>query len=1176
MTAGGISSRRIVLFLKRGLLVLTSLLLIGCVAFFLYFLTLDQEDYKNFIINNISDKSGVALEITGDVTVDVSLVSSLQISDANIRSQDGAFVADIRYFKTEISLLSLLVNSPFFEDISLQDVAINIRPIQSGAGAFQVSSLKDVEWIFYRIKQANINKLNIIYHDLNDKALVDFDLYKATLSQASEDSPLVLQGNGRINNEDMEISGEFGSLSPRVLFSKNYPVFLRVSRQKAYVEIKGTIDGVRTGSGISLTLESSFQELGDLASIWSDEAMLLGQFDAKAAIKGDFPELTIAEINARLNHSALVNVRLSGEIPDVTKMEDQQLKLAGFIKDSKILKSIFPNDFPLLSEVQVSSNIAIGNKLVFNDVDLRGKDDNGLQIILKGKTSVVFSSPDQPFRDMELFAEVTSPTSRQSEYFIIEGWPEMGRSHIRATLISPSDKYLGIKDIDIEQGSNDFGMTIKGEIGQALLTEDPNTGIELDFAIFSSSTANIAKAFDLSLPEFGKTSLTGHFSGSKLSSTVDDINLSTTNKKHTKLGVIGKLKFDSFENPHPLKSAELKLKLNSPGIANVGDIMDVVTPNLGAFDLTADLTGSGNVLMAKNVTAQIGEPGKQHLMLNGVIANILVNKPGSFSGVNLVGRMNVSSTNQVVKELLFESIDNFGPLQGAFKASGSYEKLAFTELDFSLGQQQGLFTTATGTIPLVALRPDIKIKDIKVELKSAAKSSNSLTSLFDLSIPEMGRIKASANLEIKNKKVGLHNLKVQIGSSDTFWFQAQGVIDEITRDTLIELDSRLEIPDVARLGKEWTDSLPDIKSLSAVGEIKSDGEIGFYTGQINVGQTKITSNFSGSLRKELRSVQGKIYIPELYLADFGISPDKEKKKKEEKGDKKSHFFSREAIDMDKLKALDIQINLDIDGVIGSEYSIDAVDIGLAINNGYVKIDPGSVVYEGGSVNFSGYITNDDNPIYDFQAEGNDIIVGDALSQFGFLNLKKGTANIFIDLDSHGKSPYEVASNLNGKIGVVIENAQVLRKDLNLLAVDLVGWVVDTSTTRSEYANIDCAIFRADVKDGKLESSTLYSDSYYMTLGGNVSIDFKKEEIDMILLPKQKQKLWSSVTPVKIKGPLVDPSISAIPYETAAMEYPGYVLIPQIYIPAQILGYMFRTMTKDDTKRDSPCLHAEAG
>jgi hypothetical protein len=78
-----------------------------------------------------------------------------------------------------------------------------------------------------------------------------------------------------------------------------------------------------------------------------------------------------------------------------------------------------------------------------------------------------------------------------------------------------------------------------------------------------------------------------------------------------------------------------------------------------------------------------------------------------------------------------------------------------------------------------------------------------------------------------------------------------------------------------------------------------------------------------------------------------------------------------------------------------------------------------------------------------------------------------------------------------------------------------------------------------------------------------------ELIDITLLPRKK-KLFTSVTPVKIRGDLRNPTISAIPARAASKEIAAFTLVPQIYLPVRALGYLY-SMISTDTGPKSECL-----
>ena len=68
---------------------------------------------------------------------------------------------------------------------------------------------------------------------------------------------------------------------------------------------------------------------------------------------------------------------------------------------------------------------------------------------------------------------------------------------------------------------------------------------------------------------------------------------------------------------------------------------------------------------------------------------------------------------------------------------------------------------------------------------------------------------------------------------------------------------------------------------------------------------------------------------------------------------------------------------------------------------------------------------------------------------------------------------------------------------------------------------------------------------------------------MVLLPTQKNTVFSKMSPVNIKGPLADPEVHAIPAEAAATKTGALVLVPVVAFPVMLFEKLFGGFGGDD-------------
>ena len=182
---------------------------------------------------------------------------------------------------------------------------------------------------------------------------------------------------------------------------------------------------------------------------------------------------------------------------------------------------------------------------------------------------------------------------------------------------------------------------------------------------------------------------------------------------------------------------------------------------------------------------------------------------------------------------------------------------------------------------------------------------------------------------------------------------------------------------------------------------------------------------------------------------------------------------------------------------GTQYNIDAVKINSSLKNGHLIIGPASIVFKKGLLTFLADLNAQDELKLSTNITAKDIDVGSIVKEITERVPVEGTANLFIDLNSQGRSPHELASHLDGKVELIAENAIVLQRHIDLLLVDLVGWALTSTAKSLERTSIDCTIVRFSIENGLLESNALFATGPSIALGGKATIDLSKETIDMI-------------------------------------------------------------------------------
>jgi len=134
--------------------------------------------------------------------------------------------------------------------------------------------------------------------------------------------------------------------------------------------------------------------------------------------------------------------------------------------------------------------------------------------------------------------------------------------------------------------------------------------------------------------------------------------------------------------------------------------------------------------------------------------------------------------------------------------------------------------------------------------------------------------------------------------------------------------------------------------------------------------------------------------------------------------------------------------------------------------------------------------------------------------------------------------------------------------------------MSTTLRKNKYADLNCVVAKFEATDGKIKSTVLIADGPNLSLGGSIRLNLGKETMKIVILPKRKRRLFSSVSPVTIKGPMRDPHVEAIPKKAAIQEIGAMALVPYVYVPLKLLGNLW-SIVDDGDESGHGCASIEA-
>jgi hypothetical protein len=435
---------------------------------------------------------------------------------------------------------------------------------------------------------------------------------------------------------------------------------------------------------------------------------------------------------------------------------------------------------------------------------------------------------------------------------------------------------------------------------------------------------------------------------------------------------------------------------------------------------------------------------------------------------------------------------------------------------------------------------------------------------------DLGNIRGKFSLSDLDGSFGLETINAEIHDSNFFTLKVNGQFDDFGQRDEIDLETELDIPNVKRLANALGLETNIPGNLKFKGRVSGDDESFNADGVGALGKTKLVGQMSGRLVDDRPVLKAKITSPLLHLADLGFQPVAVEPKKVAPTTNSNvapePVFSREPMDFEALKTLDLSLDVLFEDVIGVSTSVDTITGHVELKNGKLTLAPFNMNFVGGRMNAELSIdAQAAPPAFGLSITADDINLGNFLAQTQVDVPLEGDLHLVADLAATGNTAHEIAASLEGNIDLAVENGYVKSGLLRLSTTNPVTWMF-TKSARKGYSQLNCLIMRFDTKAGRANSSVLIIDTPNSLVTGTGFIELGEEQLALEFSPTAKRRrLIPLSTPFTITGPLANPNINV-----GALGMGARVTSEVVLSPVNLFGSLFQ-MFSSESEADSPCL-----
>lgn len=1087
-----------------GLLVIFAVLL----SFF------DDDDYRVAIIWGVEHFLDSTLEIKGPFSVSFGKEFEIAAGEVYLKANDGSYELSVGEFSGRQQLGSYLkTGTCWIKFLTLIDVRVDITEQQPS----EESWLENFSIPPIIIEKVDIQNITVAYLQRDRSEPDTFTLSELIIDDSLNQGPVKVYGAGTLASHSFTLEGTLGALSKIHDYSQIYPIDLSLSSDTLEATISGGISDPVTGQGIELQLEINDSHFGSVLQFFDSALPKLDKLHLAAGISGDIsaPRLDSVVVSLDGIEAGSLEAKVQGAVGNLVLMEGLHLDVSLKVPDLTGLSASGLSALGLFEE-PINKGILALDSVEFNgrltgDFAALGLDNVAMNV--KGLNGV----------ELNLQGAVDNVVS-------------MNGLHVDVSLKAPN--LTGLSTLD-------------------LLGEEP---------------------VNEKLLALGPVNLNGTLTGDLTALRLDNAALSLKGVEGIEVKLQG-----TVGNLVSMKALQLDVSLTAPNLMGLSylNLLGEKPVNeellaLGPVDLSGKLTGditaprldsavmtlNGRNAIAAKAQGSIGNLAS----MQGMHLNVGITAPDLKSVADLV------NVEQFIDEPLDKELLALGPVDITGIFSGDMKKQNIDKISINVGPSDNPLMKVSGAVKMNL--PKTASVDAELNVVTAT-----IVNAFVKGVQpgDLGHLKGEFHGSVQDDLWHIEKVTITSTDTDIYELDLKGVFNELENGDQASLQGELVVKKPVALGTLLGIDLEGFSPYTTSGALEIKKNRLTYHGKNRIGKTEGDMSLTMLQVDGKSQITGSIVVPVLHLSDIGMSEvepegddtadlegaaaERVNPAKSENGDSQP-LFSREILDLSWLDNVDLDYDISVNQIMGAGVAVGRLEGQLGVKNSVLRVSPMRLNVEGGKVDLNFEFDAREIPTFSLTTKADNLALGSWISQVHEGITVEGEVSLDIDIQGKGLSAHEFASSLEGSIDLGLEDALFPKKYAQFLSVDILGWALTKTSFASNEAALNCVMAKFDIKQGVARSKLLLADGPHLLIEGRTTLDMGQESMDMVLLPKQKKRIFSNISAVHIKGPMVDPKVTAVPKKTAATSIGTLMLVPGIAIPAFMAGELWSLFGRD--------------
>ena len=861
-----------------------------------------------------------------------------------------------------------------------------------------------------------------------------------------------------------------------------------------------------------------------------------------------------------------------GRLVSEPSVKEIDLKLRFSSQTTETAKRFLIDALPELGPVRGKGRLTgTIEKVSLEDLAISIGKGSPLKITCQGRIGRIPTEDDMPISEIEMALSVQADQTQPLSSAFHIPLPELGSLSLSSRVLY-ADNQLRFDDIEVRTSSEQgLSTELSGAVGMILRRNQASPGgVNLHLRIAAPNTGSIEQVLGTGmLPELGPVKGEARVTGTTEIIALEDIVLTVGQPDSLRMewrGRVGKLPVLSTQ---PIADTEIVATINSKEASACAALWGIRVPQFGPLKGTWHFIDREGGLGVKGMEFHIGDREAFHLKATGTIDSLVRRGEIRVGGID-IDLEAVAPTISAIPVLGDLDLPELGPLRMKATMTDKNHRLDIKALTIRAGSEAKATFLMHGEI-LNVKRPRETIFNATFETGTQPWVER----LMHRSAPEGHHLSGTIRLVGVTEQSRIEELKIATRGQDPVSLEASGIVKKVNGIFETDIRVKADAGNPSVIGSIFGASLPALSPLALTGRVRKNGQKVDFEGETRFGKTRLKTSVGYSTagnhtpRMVIKNTSQLVYLSDLGIKSEG--PEGKTNHKTQSTSNQGRLFSEAPLPFDLLKDISVSLSIDAGKLIGKDFVLHKLDFDLVLKNGLLRIGPARLSYAEGDITFESTMdTTGPKPEVTLKATVEDMDMDTLFAYLGKPMILGGTLNLAVDLHGVGVSAHEIASSLKGDFGCAVENGWIIR-EVEMLTADAIDVLTSRLSVAKKRQDLNCMTLRFLFEDGIGTSKIIFLDTPNVRSHGAGTIDLAAESLDVIIQPKPKKglPLFRSRSAIRIQGPLTRPQMRTLPFAEAARLF-GEIFMPQAFLPARALGYLWYIM-KGDKDEESPCL-----